>query len=63
VQLAKLQDHPVAGPALAAGSVQATGLFYDIATARVLRISADAVESLDPAFDGGLRAAAVPSGH
>lgn len=63
VQLAKLQDHPVAGPALAAGSVQATGLFYDIATARVLRITADAVESLDPAFDGGLRAGAVPSGH
>ncbi|HKU02846.1 MAG TPA: carbonic anhydrase, partial [Arthrobacter sp.] len=51
VQLAKLQDHPVAGPALAAGTVQATGLFYDIATARVLRVSADGIENLDPAFD------------
>ena len=59
VQLAKLQEHPVAGPALACGRVQATGLFYDIATARVLQITADSIESLDPAFVGGLRTAAV----
>ncbi|MDJ0456812.1 bifunctional SulP family inorganic anion transporter/carbonic anhydrase [Arthrobacter sp. NQ7] len=63
VQLAKLQEHPVAGPALACGRVQATGLFYDIATARVLQITADSIESLDPAFDGGLRTAAVSPGR
>ncbi|MGN7200569.1 SulP family inorganic anion transporter [Arthrobacter sp. SAFR-044] len=51
VQLAKLQDHPVAGPALAGGRVQATGLFYDIATARVVQVSADGIKTLDPAFD------------
>lgn len=61
VQLAKLGDHPVAGPALAAGSVQATGLFYDIATARVLRITAGGIESLDPASGDGLRTGAVPA--
>jgi carbonic anhydrase len=55
VQLAKLEDHPVAGPALAAGKVQALGLFYDIATARVLRVTADGIEDLDPAFDAGLQ--------
>ncbi|MDP9887733.1 bifunctional SulP family inorganic anion transporter/carbonic anhydrase [Pseudarthrobacter enclensis] len=53
LQLAKLQSHPVAGPAIAGGGVQATGLFYDIATARVLRITADGIENLDPAFDAG----------
>ncbi len=59
VQLAKLQEHPVAGPALAAGKVQAVGLFYDIATARVLRITADRIEDLDGAFDAGLRGRAM----
>jgi carbonic anhydrase len=34
VQLRKLEQHPVTGPALASGQVQATGLFYDICTAR-----------------------------
>lgn len=55
LQLAKLQNHPVTGPAIGGGRVQATGLFYDIATARVLRITADGIQNLDPAFDAGAR--------
>jgi carbonic anhydrase len=49
VQLAKLDQHPVVGPALAAGNVQATGLFYDITTARVVLVARDGIEFLDPA--------------
>ena len=49
VQLGKLEDHPVVGPALAGGSVQATGLFYDIATARVLLVERAGIQFLDPA--------------
>lgn len=48
VQLRKLEDHPVTGPALAEGGVQATGLFFDIATARVVLITRDGIEHLDP---------------
>ncbi|WP_457950114.1 SulP family inorganic anion transporter [Pseudarthrobacter sp. alpha12b] len=59
VQLAKLQEHPVAGPALAAGTVQAIGLFYDIATARVHQITADGIEDLDRAFDGARQGEAL----
>lgn len=59
VQLAKLQNHPVAGPALAAGKVQATGLFYDISTAQVLQVTAAGIENLDPACGAGLRVNAV----
>lgn len=59
VQLAKLQEHPVAGPALAAGKVQAVGLFYDIATAKVLRITADGIEDLDGSFDAGVQGRAL----
>jgi carbonic anhydrase len=55
VQLAKLQDHPVTGPALVEGKVQATGLFYDIATAQVLQITATGIRNLDPAGGSGLR--------
>jgi len=49
VQLAKLETHPVIGPALARGAVQATGLFYDIATARVLLVTTAGIEYLDAA--------------
>ena len=49
VQLAKLETHPVIGPALARGAVQATGLFYDIATARVLLVTTSGIEYLDAA--------------
>lgn len=49
VQLGKLESHPVVGAALADGSVQATGLFYDIATARVVLVHPTGIESLDPA--------------
>ncbi|CCQ46410.1 permease family protein [Pseudarthrobacter siccitolerans] len=49
VQLRKLERHPVVGPELAAGRVQATGLFYDIATARVLLVERDGIQFLDPA--------------
>lgn len=59
VQVAKLQDHPVAGAALADGNVQAMGLFYDIATARVLQITADGIENLDPAAEAGLQGKAL----
>ena len=60
VQLRKLEDHPLAGPALAKGQLQATGLFFDIATARVILISADGIQHLDAAVagPGGLTAAA-----
>jgi carbonic anhydrase len=59
VQLAKLEHHPVAGPALAAGKIQALGLFYDIATAKVLRISADGIEDLEAGFGAGLQGRAL----
>ncbi|SDT27445.1 carbonic anhydrase [Pseudarthrobacter equi] len=49
VQLSKLDNHPVVGPAIAAGEVQATGLFYDIATARVVLVTPHGIEALDPA--------------
>ena len=49
VQLSKLDNHPLAGPAIAAGEVQATGLFYDIATARVVLVTPHGIEALDPA--------------
>jgi carbonic anhydrase len=48
VQLQKLREHPVTGPALASGQVQATGLFYDICTARVVLVTAEGIEQLDP---------------
>ena len=49
VQLAKLESHPLVGPALAAGTVQATGLFYDIPSARVVLVTPGGIEVLDPA--------------
>ncbi|MDR6989526.1 carbonic anhydrase [Paenarthrobacter nitroguajacolicus] len=48
MQLRKLEDHPVTGPALASGQVQATGLFYDICTARVVLVTPEGIEQLDP---------------
>lgn len=48
VQLRKLEEHPVTGPALASGQVQATGLFYDICTARVVLVTPEGIEQLDP---------------
>lgn len=50
VQLRKLEDHPVTGPALASGQVQATGLFYDISTARVVLVTPEGIEQLDPSM-------------
>ncbi|ASN21564.1 SulP family inorganic anion transporter [Arthrobacter sp. YN] len=50
LQLRKLEDHPVTGPALASGSVQATGLFYDICTARVVLVTPEGIEQLDPSM-------------
>ncbi len=50
VQLGKLEEHPVTGPALAAGQVQATGLFYDICTARVALVTPEGIEQLDPSM-------------
>lgn len=48
VQLRKLEEHPVTGPAMASGDVQATGLFYDIPTARVILVTPEGIEQLDP---------------
>jgi carbonic anhydrase len=47
VQLKKLEDHPVTGPAIASGQVQATGLFYDICTARVVLVTPERIEQLE----------------
>lgn len=47
LQLRKLEEHPVTGPALASGQVQATGLFYDIPTARVVLVTSEGIEQLD----------------
>ncbi|UEL30187.1 bifunctional SulP family inorganic anion transporter/carbonic anhydrase [Pseudarthrobacter sp. L1SW] len=58
VQLRKLECHPAVGPGLAAGSVQATGLFYDIATARVLLVEPTGIRFLDPAQAAARQAAA-----
>ena len=62
VQLAKLDRHPVVGPALTGGTVQATGLFYDIATARVVLVTPEGIEILDPAHAAGELPAAVAAG-
>ncbi|MDR7159259.1 bifunctional SulP family inorganic anion transporter/carbonic anhydrase [Arthrobacter sp. BE255] len=48
VQLERLQGHPLVAGALQAGTVQLTGLFYDIPTARVLQVSADGIGHLHP---------------
>ncbi len=50
VQLRKLEEHPVTGPALASGQVQATGLFYDIRTARVVLVKPEGIEQLVPSM-------------
>jgi carbonic anhydrase len=50
VQLKKLEEHPVTGPAIASGQVQATGLFYDICTARVVLVTPEGIEQLDPSM-------------
>ncbi|MDI2023080.1 Carbonic anhydrase 1 [Paenarthrobacter nicotinovorans] len=50
LQLGKLAEHPVTGPALASGTVQATGLFYDICTARVVLVTPEGIEQLDPSM-------------
>lgn len=48
VQLDRLRQHPIIGPALAEGRVQAAGLFYDISTARVIRVHTDGIDALGP---------------
>lgn len=50
LQLRKLEEHPVTGPALASGQLQATGLFYDICTARVVLVTPEGIEQLDPSM-------------
>lgn len=49
VQLDKLRQHHTVGPALAEGRVRATGLFFDIATARVIHINSDGIDALGAA--------------
>ena len=50
VQLRKLEDHPVTGPALAEGRLQSIGIFYDIPTARVVLVTPEGIERLDAAM-------------
>jgi carbonic anhydrase len=50
LQLRKLEDHPVTGPALLSGRVQPIGLFYDICTARVVLVTPEGIEQLDPSM-------------
>ncbi|WP_091470342.1 SulP family inorganic anion transporter [Paenarthrobacter nitroguajacolicus] len=50
LQLRKLEEHPVTGPALASRQLQATGLFYDICTARVVLVTPEGIEQLDPSM-------------
>jgi carbonic anhydrase len=49
VQLDRLQGHAGLQEALNSGRVHVAGLFYDISTARVLRITPDGIGHLDPA--------------
>ncbi|MFF1385612.1 SulP family inorganic anion transporter [Arthrobacter sp. NPDC058288] len=58
VQLDKLRQHPTVGSALSAGRVQATGLFFDIATARAIRVTTNGIETL-----GGVPRPAGPGGE
>ncbi len=62
VQLAKLDHHPLAGSAITSRRLQATGLFYDIATARVVLVKREGIELLDPAHAAGRIPAAAPAG-
>ncbi|TLM73059.1 bifunctional SulP family inorganic anion transporter/carbonic anhydrase [Pseudarthrobacter sp. NamB4] len=61
VQLGKLETHPVVGPALASGSIQATGLFYDIATARVVLVHAGGIDFLDTEHAAARSGAPAPA--
>lgn len=48
VQLDRLQRHPRLKEGLQAGRVHVAGLFYDISTARVLRVTPGGISHLDP---------------
>ncbi|UZX04462.1 carbonic anhydrase [Arthrobacter sp. CDRTa11] len=48
VQLDRLNRHPGLQEALQAGRVHVAGLFYDISTAQVLRITSTGISHLDP---------------
>jgi carbonic anhydrase len=45
-QLRTLDDHPVVAPARDAGRLEVVGLFFDIASSRVLRITPTGIESV-----------------
>jgi len=49
IQLENLERHPRVGPAVADGSIHLAGVFYDLATARVIRITPDGIDHLDGA--------------
>ncbi|CAN7485127.1 bifunctional SulP family inorganic anion transporter/carbonic anhydrase [Arthrobacter sp. LjRoot78] len=49
VQLDRLQRHPGLQEPLASGRIHVAGLFYDISTARVLQITPEGIDHLDPA--------------
>jgi len=46
IQLQNLEKHPSIGPAVAAGRVHLAGMFYDLATARVIWITADGIDHM-----------------
>jgi carbonic anhydrase len=48
IQLERLQRHHGLQPALRSGELHLTGLFYDIATARVLQVTTAGISHLDP---------------
>jgi carbonic anhydrase len=48
VQLERLQQHGSLQEAVRSGDLHVTGLFYDIATARVLQVTATGISHLDP---------------
>lgn len=52
VQVGNLERHPAARDAIAEGRAQAVGLFFDIASARVLQITADGITEPDAALAG-----------
>lgn len=43
MQIEKLEQHPIVAPALAAGHLRVSGLFFDIASARVIEITATGI--------------------
>jgi carbonic anhydrase len=50
-QVTTLTDHPVVGPALEEGRLNVVGLFFDIASSRVLSVTQGGIVALDASAD------------